>query len=178
MIIQITYKLTSIRVFLFVLFCVLAGFTQAFWILSNVDRTLLWGTVNSGFLTSFMYMLGQNVDAASVHGTVAPILGTVLLVLFMLIMMLMMLNLLIALMGDAFAEVRSKGYGIWRKEQASIILEESFFFTKETSKIPPYLHVLKYTSEVIQTTTTANNNSQECNSPRTPVTVENTVKKE
>jgi hypothetical protein len=135
-------------VFIFVLFCVLAGFTQAFWILSNLDPSSLWGTVSSGFLTSFFYMLGQNVDAASVAGTTSPQLGTVLLVLFMLVMMLMMLNLLIALLGDAFAEVRAKGSGIWRKEQASIILEESFIFSKETSKVPPFLHVLKYTSEV------------------------------
>lgn len=93
-------------------------------------------------------MLGQNIDASSVAHTVVPTLGVILLVVFMLIMMLMMLNLLIALMGDAFAEIRAKGFGVWRKEQASIILEESFFFFHHAKSIPPYLHVLKYASEV------------------------------
>jgi hypothetical protein len=59
-----------------------------------------------------------------------------------------MLNLLIALMGDVFSAVRAKGFAVWRKEQASIIIEESFFFSDEATKVPPFLHVLKYTSEV------------------------------
>jgi hypothetical protein len=65
----------------------------------------------------------------------------------MMIMIILMLNLLIALMGDAFAKVRSQGLAVWRQEQASIIIEEAFLLPK-TLVTPPYLHVLKYASDV------------------------------
>ena len=144
MIINIAY---NIRFFLLVLFCVLAGFTQAFWLLSNVDSTLPWGTVHTAFLTSFFYMLGQNIQQDE-QGTLSPDLATFLIVVFMMIMIILMLNLLIALMGDAFAKVRSQGLAIWRKEQASIIIEESFLIHVKPEEIPPYIHVLKYASDV------------------------------
>jgi hypothetical protein len=142
MIIQIAY---TIRFFLLVLFIVLAGFTQAFWLLSNVDNGLLFGNVKSAFLTSFMYMLGQNIDT-DFTGTVSPKLSTFLLIVFMLTMIILNLNLLIALMGDVFSRVRAKGQAVWRKEQASIIIEESFLI--QHHQLPPYLHILKYASDV------------------------------
>ena len=145
MILQIAYE---IRFFLLVLFCVLLGFTQALWLLSNKQSDLPWGTMKEGFLTSFLFMLGAGDVDPLMTGTVAPALGTLLLVLFMMIMIILMLNLLIALMGDTFANVRAQGLAVWRKEQASIIVEESFFFHKKMSRIKPYLHVLRYTSEV------------------------------
>jgi hypothetical protein len=74
MVLQIAY---SIRLFLLVLFCVLAGFTQASWLLSNVDPTNLFGTVKGAFLTAFMYMLGQNVEA-DFDRTASPKLATFL----------------------------------------------------------------------------------------------------
>lgn len=144
MILQIAY---NIRFYLLVLFCVLAGFTQAFYLLSNIQSDLPWGTMKQGLLTSFFYMLGQNIEQ-DMTGTVSPVIATLILVIFMMVMIILMLNLLIALMGDAFAKVRSEGLAIWRKEQASIIIEESFFFTDTAKTVPPYLHILKYTSEV------------------------------
>lgn len=117
-------------------------------------------------------MLGQNIDP-NFQGTVAPWFGTILLVLFMMTMMILMLNLLIALMGDAFSKVRQQGLALWRLEQASIILEQHFSFSllphlwaccgtscmtwiltsmasffKSQTAYPPYLHVLKYSSDV------------------------------
>jgi hypothetical protein len=157
MVLQIAY---SIRFFLLVLFCVLAGFTQAFWLLSNVDPTNLFGTVKGAFLTAFMYMLGQNVEA-DFDRTASPKLATFLLIVFMMAMIILMLNLLIALMGDVFSSVRAKGFAVWRKEQASIIIEESFFFADEAKKVPPFLHVLKYTSEVGNSDDPDNNSYKE-----------------
>ena len=142
MIIHIAY---DIRFYLLVLFCVMSGFTQAFWLLCAGDDTLLWGTVRGAFLTTFFYMLGQGVTPP--EGLIANDLATLLLVCFMMIMIILMLNLLIALMGDAFAKVRSQGLAVWRQEQASIIIEEAFLLPK-TLVTPPYLHVLKYASDV------------------------------
>jgi hypothetical protein len=147
MILQIA---TEIRTFLLVLFCVLAGFSQAFWLLSNNDESLLFGTVSQSFLTSFLYMLGQNV-VADFTGAASPYVATVFLVFFMIIMMILMLNLLIALMGDVFSKVRDQGRALWRKEQASIILEESFLY-EDDKDIPVHLLILKYTSEVKNST--------------------------
>jgi hypothetical protein len=143
MILQIAVE---IRTFLLVLFCVLAGFTQAFWILSNNDEDNLFGTVSQSFMTTFLYMLGQNV-VADFSGTASPFVANVFLVVFLITMMILMLNLLIALMGDVFSKVRNEGNALWRKEQASIILEEAFLF-EEDKTIPHHLFVLKYSSEV------------------------------
>lgn len=144
MIITIAYQ---IRYYLLVLFCVLAGFTQAFWLLANIDETLPWGTVSEAFLTSFFYMLGQNINQ-QMPGMIAPGLATFLLVIFMMVMIILMLNLLIALMGDTFATVRAQGLAIWRREQAAIIIEEAFLIPVKSKDVPPYLHVLKYASDV------------------------------
>jgi transient receptor potential cation channel subfamily V protein 6 len=148
MIIQIVY---NIRIYLFVLFCVLAGFTQGLWLLSNENEntdTNYWTTVSKAFLTSFFYMLGQNIPQ-DMTGNISPPLVTLLLIFFMMIMIILMLNILIALMGDAFAKVREKGEAIWRKEQAAIILEEAFLLPQRIiDDVPSHLHVLKYSSDV------------------------------
>lgn len=143
MILQITF---DIRFFVLVLFCVLAGFAQAFWLLSNIDQELAFGTVSKALRTSFFFMLGQNAEA-DFGGTVAPSFATFLLVIFMMVMMILMLNILIALMGDTFAVVRAKGLALWRKEQANIMFDQVYELFDE-QKIDPFLHVLKYTSDI------------------------------
>jgi hypothetical protein len=67
----------------------------------------------------------------------------------MMAMIILMLNLLIALMGDVFSSVRAKGFAVWRKEQASIIIEEPFFFADEAKKVPPFLHVLNIPQKLV-----------------------------
>lgn len=187
----------EIRIILLVLFFVLCGFTQALWLISNQDPSNSFGTVSKSFYNSFLYMFGQ-IDDTHFEGTVTPAFAVVLLVFFMMVMMILMLNLLIALMGDAFTSVREQGLALWRKEQATIILEQHFSMSLVPSWIarlvalsssssvaaassvasprerqqqrrqqwwwqswlqrilttvwvrryPPYLHVLKYTSDV------------------------------
>jgi hypothetical protein len=172
----------EIRIILLVLFFVLCGFTQALWLISNHDPANSFGTVSKSFYNAFLYMFGQ-IDDTHFEGTVTPAFAVVLLVLFMMVMMILMLNLLIALMGDAFTSVREQGLARWRKEQATIILEQQFSMSVVPSWIarfvspatgtptaasasswqrwtqrvlaavwvrryPPYLHVLKYTSDV------------------------------
>lgn len=134
-------------VFLFVLFCMLAGFAEAFWILSNNDPKDIngFGTVSQSFYNTFLTMLGQGQEFYF-FGPDSPYVLTVLMVIFLILMMILMLNLLIAKMNDVFADVRDKGAASWRKEQTSIILEEKFLYKK--LKIPKYLLVLKYSSEV------------------------------
>lgn len=143
MILQIAF---DIRFFLFVLFVVLAGFAQAFWLLSNVDESLEFGTVKKSLESAFFYMLG-NVST-DFSGTVAPDFAIFLLVIFLLVMMILMLNLLIALMGDTFAYVRSKGLALWRKEQAEIMFDQIYELADESATVAPHIHVLKYTSDV------------------------------
>jgi hypothetical protein len=138
----------NIRFYLVVLFCVLVGFMQAFWTLSNINPMLPFGTVTGAFLNSFMFMLGQGLTA-DFEGTISPRLAIFLLIIFMLVMMILMLNLLIALMGDAFSEARSQGKALWRREQCAIVIEQRFLLSAEmVNTVPPFLHVLKYTSDV------------------------------
>eukprot|EP01038_Epipyxis_sp_PR26KG_P004171 gene4171-5938_t len=137
----------DIRFFLLVLFTVLFGFTLAFWLLHYPFADLDFA---HSLFNSFMYMLGQNILFENLSTSIAPLFSTILLVLFMFIMMLLMLNVLIALMNETFTTVREKGLAKWRQEQASIILEQQFLLENEKDDvvIPPYIHVLKYMSDL------------------------------
>jgi hypothetical protein len=88
----------DIRYFLVVLFAVLVGFTQAFWILAKNNPDLLFTNIGESFLTTFMFLFGQQI-ITDFSGSASPSFFTFLLVMFMMFMMLLMLNLLIALMG-------------------------------------------------------------------------------
>lgn len=143
MIVTIAY---SIRSFMFVLFLVLAGFAQAFWLLSTVDASLPFGQVTSAFYNAFLFMLGQDVEV-TFDESVSSRFATFVLSMFLITMGILMLNLLIALMGDTFADVRSQGVAFFRNEQAQIILEEQAW--AKAKELPAYLHVLKYSTDVV-----------------------------
>jgi predicted permease len=143
MILQI---MSDIKYFLIVLAIALTGFALAFWVISYPDHTLTFGTIPSAFLNTYQYMLGQGITA-DFEGTASPELGVVLLVMFMLFMMILMLNLLIALMGDSFSTIKSRGQAHWRREQASIILEQYSMVSEKTRKKVEencHIHILKY----------------------------------
>lgn len=146
MILEITRE---VLVFLVVLFCMVAGFAQGFWHLScklNSDgNDQKFTSFFSALFNTFLFMFGQGVEPDEITKD-SPVIGTIFVVVFLMLMMLLMLNLLIALMGDVFTRVRSYGNALWRREQASIILEEKFLYKK--LKLPKYLLVLKYSSEV------------------------------
>jgi predicted permease len=143
MILQI---MSDIKYFLIVLAIALTGFALAFWVISYPDHTLTFGSIPSAFLNTYQYMLGQGITA-DFEGTASPELGVVLLVMFMLFMMILMLNLLIALMGDSFSTIKSRGHAHWRREQASIILEQYSMVSEKTrNKVEEncHIHILKY----------------------------------
>ena len=152
MIFQIAY---DIRFFLLVLFLVLAGFAQAFFILSVDAEGFPFSTVRGAFLNSFIYMLGSyDTDFT---GTALPQLGTLLVVIFLLIMAILMLNLLIALMGQSFATVAENGLGQWKYELASILIDQAELLD---ISIAPCIFVLKYTSEIVDDETPKLSNDQ------------------
>eukprot|EP01040_Poterioochromonas_malhamensis_P015180 gene15180-16949_t len=134
---------SMIKAFLLVLFCVLTGFAQAFWLLSKQDPNLTFGTIPKAFFHTFLYMLGQNVGD-DYSETASPIIASFLIVIFLLVMMVLMLNLLIALMGDEFTKVRALELALWRSEQAKIILDNY----PDRSSLSSYLLVLTVNSEV------------------------------
>ena len=117
--------MSDIKYFLFILAIVLTGFALAFWTISYPNASLPFGTIPSSFIESFLYMLGQDIDAKFTN-TSSPQLGVFLLVMFMLFMMILMLNLLIALMGNSFQVIQNKGVAQWRIEQACMMLEQRF----------------------------------------------------
>ena len=117
--------MSDIKYFLFILAIVLTGFALAFWTISYPNASLPFGTIPSSFIESFLYMLGQDIDAKFTN-TSSPQLGVFLVVMFMLFMMILMLNLLIALMGNSFQVIQNKGVAQWRIEQACMMLEQRF----------------------------------------------------
>lgn len=142
--------MTDIKYFLFILAVVLTGFALAFWTISYPDDQLPFGTIPMAFITTFLYMLGQEISADFGH-TASPNLGVFLLVLFMLFMMILMLNLLIALMGSTFKAVQNKGLAQWRLEQASMMLEQRFTLSEAVLRRHRHfsrVHILKTTALV------------------------------
>jgi hypothetical protein len=105
---------------------------------------LPFGTASQAMLSSFDYMLGNfNLQF---EGSVAPTLSLCLVIVFVIFMIVLMFNLLIALMGNTFAYVSSKGLAQWRREQASIMVDEQFMRDANLT-VPPCLFVLMYTTD-------------------------------
>ena len=122
---------------------------MAFWIISYPNTSLTFGTIEMAFYNTYLYMLGQNIEADFAGDTASPRLGVLLLVMFMFFMMILMLNLLIALMGNSYSKVQEKGLAEWRLGQASMILEQSYLMTQRTKRSHESynsIHVLKYTT--------------------------------
>lgn len=138
MVIEVTFQ---ILIYLVLLFCVLAGYAQAFWTLSNDsglandDASLPFGTISLSFYNTFFYMIGQNIDTLFPASTGSPYIAALFLVSFMLIMMVLMFNLLIAIMGDICTKIREKGDSLWRREQAGVLLEERFLIKDEAIQL-------------------------------------------
>jgi uncharacterized membrane protein len=164
----------KIRIFLIILFCLIAGFAGAFFLLLNKDTDLNFGSVADSFYRAFLYLFGISVDTF-VTNTAAANMAIVIFIFFILTMNILMLNLLIALMGNTFAEVRDEGEALLKKQRAEIILEERFHysdspFTKKqhnknkfsvvfcensekgrNTSVPKHVFVLKYNSELADT---------------------------
>jgi hypothetical protein len=105
---------------------------------------LPFGTASQAMLSSFDYMLGNfNLQF---EGSVAPTLSLCLVIVFVIFMIVLMFNLLIALMGNTFAYVSSKGLAQWRREQASIMVDEQFMRDANLT-VPSCLFVLMYTTD-------------------------------
>ncbi len=136
------------RFYLLVIFCVLAGFAQGFWMLSNVDENDDFGTVRTSLYHAFLTMLGSMTP--EFKHSISKNFSVFLLCIFMMTMIIVMLNILIALMGDTFQSVRSKGLALWRREQARIVFDEIFFMNKNVH-FKTHVQVLKYTSDIALT---------------------------
>ena len=142
-IVRIVY---DIRYYLVVLFCVLSGFAQAFWLMSNVDPKNDFGTVRNALYTAYMTMLGgydPNFD-----GSVSVSFSSFLLCVFMMAMVIVMLNILIALMSDTFSQSRSQVIALWQREKATIIFDQLFLvsdnsFWKEMELVYRYYYPVK-----------------------------------
>lgn len=137
----------DIRYFLLVLFCVLAGFAQGFWMLCNIDAGGEFGNVQTALYHAFLTMLGGMTP--EFQSSVSKSFAMFLLCIFMMTLIIVMLNILIALMGDTFTEVRSKGLALWRREQARIVFDEIYYLN--SIQKATHIHVLKYTSDIALT---------------------------
>jgi hypothetical protein len=143
----------SIVPFCGVLFVVLFGYSQSFWIISKELRDMPYGLFYQSLYQVYRMMLGDTVT--DYHGTSSNKLGIILFVSFTVIVSLLLLNMLIALMGDTFGTVRAKGIAQFRLEQASIIYEQQSL-TPDSPKddfgyevfYPSLIHVLVRSSDM------------------------------
>jgi len=112
----------DMKVLITIVMIVLVGFSQAFWVISSVDRDLPFGTIENSLLNSYVFMLG-GFDPSAFEGSPLNRFAIALSCLYMLIVWILLLNLLIALMGDSYGAVREKGLAQWKLEQAQIVTE-------------------------------------------------------
>jgi len=121
-----------IRYFLFILLAILLAFTQEFWILfdlsSNDDSQ--FKNIANGMLMSFQFMIG-NYDTSTLELSVQPKFAIFLSVVFVVIVSILLLNLLIALMGDAYNEVKEHSTGHWNFAKAESVIDLSFQLSKQ-----------------------------------------------
>lgn len=165
----------DVRFFLITLLCVLLGFAQAFWVISNENNSGSFGTVRDALYSAFLTMLGSLTP--EFDGTAAPNFATFLLCVFMMVQIILLLNVLIGLMGDSLSNARAQGKALWLREQATIINKQSLMSNKNRNKKArttangpgaaridaeselsksegekdnkyEYLHMLQYTSDV------------------------------
>lgn len=126
MVISIAY---DIRYYILILFIVLCGFSQAFFLLSylpitdNTAPPMFFSTVQQSFLYTYVFMLGSVNLPVQFASEMTTQFGTVLFIIFTIFMGILMFNLLIALMSDTYQRIQNEGLGRWRYEQASIILD-------------------------------------------------------
>jgi transient receptor potential cation channel subfamily V member 6 len=128
MVLRIAEDMKSLMI---VVFLVLLGFSQAFWLLASETRdfdgdpsTNPFATIQSSLLNSFSFMLG-GYDPLAFESIPLESFALLLSCLYMLIVSILLLNLLIALMGDSYSQVREKGLAQWRLEQCQLIIENA-----------------------------------------------------
>jgi hypothetical protein len=157
--------INDIKYFLFVLVCVLTGFSQGFWLLLNNASVSTASASSSSFqsikmsyFSTIMFMFGE-INSDDLEGSKSLAFTRFFLVAFMLTMMILMLNLLIALMGDSFARTKENIEKIYWKELASMMIDQSMptllLSCLEVLQILRYekdefIHVVKYTSDLRQ----------------------------
>ncbi len=155
--------INDIKYFLFVLVCVLTGFSQGFWLLlsnssamSNSSSTSAFENIRMAYFNTFMFMFGE-INTDDLEGSKSLAFTRFFLVAFMLTMMILMLNLLIALMGDSFARTKENIEKIYWKELSSLMIDQSMptllvsilgslrllHYEKDE-----FIHVVRYTSDL------------------------------
>mmetsp|Transcript_34852 Transcript_34852/g.65001 ORF Transcript_34852/g.65001 Transcript_34852/m.65001 type:complete len:544 (-) Transcript_34852:86-1717(-) len=135
----------DIRALVLVLVLVCVGFSQAFWLLSNTTNAeaykfqddLPFSSVKMSFVNSFSYMLG-NFEADSFAGLPLENFALLMSCLFMMIVAILLLNLLIALMGDTYGYVSSRGLAQWRLEQLDYVVENSHSKSTDVQGLDKY----------------------------------------
>jgi WD40 repeat protein len=133
MILRIAEDMKSLMM---VVFLVLLGFSQAFWLLSSQrpdldgdPSTNPFATIPSSLINSFSFMLG-GYDPLAFDSVPLESFALLLSCVYMLIVSILLLNLLIAMMGDSYSDVREKGLAQWRLEQCQLIIENAATMTE------------------------------------------------
>lgn len=139
----------DMQALMMVLMLVIVGFSQAFWLISNSEKDLLFSEIDNSLLNSFAFMLGE-YDTESFEGLPLESFGIFLSVVYMLVSAILLLNLLIALMGDSYADVKAKGLAQWRLEQAQLIIELAPSLKKEDLNCERSIYFGKNTDEIIE----------------------------
>merc|ERR1711916_194314 len=123
------------RLFFGILFVVLVGFANAFYLVYR-RTTVEWLSLGAALLSSYRMMFGDYETAVFADENemfpraTEQAVFTVLFVLFLLVVVIILMNLLIAILSDTYTKVQENAENEWRLEQAKVIVEIETYFLR------------------------------------------------
>ena len=144
---------SGIQIILLIVFLVIVGFSQAFWVLSDPLGGSRFKTIGMGFLTSFQFMMG-GFSPTEFDTSYCPELAVALSILFMIVVAILLLNLVIAMMASNFEAVKEHSSGERYLLLADRVIDIAAEFTPTTrvSSLfnPKTIHALRLSSDYVK----------------------------
>jgi len=114
----------DIRIFLIILFVVVIGFGNAFYVINGGkgDDLEAFRSITHSLRTAISYCLGT-FELQDLDNSLYPALMTVLWLVFMVVVAIILLNLLIAIISESYDKVSAGKIPAWRLEQAKVLID-------------------------------------------------------
>lgn len=110
--------------FMVVLFVIIIGFSQALYLLSYDDPKVRFHTWDGALLRAYTYMINYANWDDQINEMNNPTLATLLVVAFTWIVAIVLLNLLIAIMNNAFDDIKTSTKSSSSMERAIVVLDQ------------------------------------------------------
>lgn len=128
---------SSIQIILFIVFLVIVGFSQAFWVLSDPLGPSRFAAIDKSLLASFEFMMG-GYNSSEFDTSFSPEISILLSIMYMILVAILLLNLVIAMMTSNFEEVKEHASGERYLLLADRVLDIAKDFTPSAQSTPSF----------------------------------------